>query len=111
MGGHLVSVPILVNMLIEPLRNGESPARTRAKESLVSYGASAVEPLIAVLQTGTSRQIADAIIILGKIGDPRAIEPLIAMLNAPNLLFRMNAAQALGGFNSPVVVEVLLSSL
>ena len=101
----------LISVLIDSLNDKNSQVRSKAKNSLVACGVSAVEPLITVLSTGTPRQAADAICVLGKIGDPRAIEPLINMLNAPNLLFRMNAAEALGGLQTPRVVEALLSAV
>ena len=103
--------PTPISALIDSLNDKNSQARIKAKASLVACGASAVEPLIAVLATGTPRQVADAISALGKIGDSRAIEPLINMLHTSNLFFRMTAAEALGGLQSPIVVEALLGAV
>jgi hypothetical protein len=52
------------------------PARTMAADALVAFGAAAVEPLIAELQSESAQRRGAAAEILGLIGDPRAIPAL-----------------------------------
>lgn len=100
-----------VSMLIDALCDKNLSSRIRVKENLVACGSAAVEPLIALLASGTACQAADAITILGKIGDDRAVDPLLRVLSGPNLLFRISAAQALGGLKSSRAVEGLMKAL
>ena len=55
------------------------PARSIAADALVAFGAAAVEPLVAELQSESTQQRGAAAEILGRIGDRRAIPALEAL--------------------------------
>jgi len=61
----------------------------------VSYGASAVEPLISALKDEDRTVRLLAAVILGKIKDTRAVEPLIAALKDEDECVQQEAARAL----------------
>ena len=65
-------------------------------EQCINVGASAVEPLIAVLKDNDRGVRASAADALGQIGDTRAAEPLIAVLQDGDRGVRTSAVIALG---------------
>ena len=106
-----MSVPDNLDALLQQLDGNDVLIRLAVHDRLIAYGAAVVEPLIALLRDGTTKQAACAITVLGAIGDHRAIEPLIGMLHASHVLIRMNAAKALSSFGEPAVLTALLDSL
>src|SRR5258708_22245729 len=103
--------PDNIDVLLQQLDGNDVFARLAVHERLIAYGAADVEPLIALLRDGTTKQAACAITVLGAIGDHRAVEPLIGMLQAAHVLLRMNAAKALSSFDEPAVITALLGGL
>ena len=106
-----MSSPDNIDALLQELDGNDVFARLAVHERLIAYGAVVVEPLIALLRDGTTKQAACAITVLGAIGDRQAIEPLVGMLHASHVLLRMNAAKALSSFDEPAVITALLEGL
>lgn len=98
-----------ISSLIEQLNQPEETLAIRQR--LVAYGSASVEPLIAICESGSPLQTANAIVVLGEIGDRRAIDVLIRSLAHKSLLCRINAAQILGSFDDACVVQALLDHL
>jgi HEAT repeat protein len=84
-----------IHELIQALEDKSVTIRRRAIRALEKAGPSAVEPLIAALQSEKSRARAGAAEALGKIKDSRAVEPLTAALEDENADVRNSAARAL----------------
>jgi HEAT repeat protein len=83
-----------------------------AREHLIVLGRPIVPELLALLDSGTDRQVANAVIVLGNIAEPQCIEKLIDLLHHhSNLVVRSNAAKALSVFTDPRVAEALIYSL
>src|SRR5579859_7544718 len=106
-----MSAPDNINALLQELDGNDVIARLAVHKRLVAYGTIAVDPLIALLRDGTTKQAACAITVLGAIADRRAVAPLIGMLHASHVLLRMNAAKALSSFDEPAVITALLEGL
>lgn len=82
------------------------------RSELINLGSPIVEPLISATLTGTVKQIANAIIVMGEIGDTRFLDSLCALLqHHENIVIRSNAAKILGNFPSGQAVETLISKL
>jgi HEAT repeat protein len=78
-------------------------------DQCISFGAAAVNPLIAILtDTRVSVMAATA---LGKIGDVRAVEPLIPLLRYSDENIRYTAIEALGSIADPRAVVPLIDVL
>ncbi|MCL5284129.1 MAG: HEAT repeat domain-containing protein [Armatimonadetes bacterium] len=72
----------------------------------------AVEPLISAIDGASDMALLEeAVVALGKIGDPRAIPCLERALRDSYLSVRQRAAWALGRIGGPVVIEVLTSAV
>ena len=106
-----MSTPETIESLLQELDGNDVMTRIAVQKRLLACGDAAVEPLIALLSTGSIKQAACAITVLGAGGDRRAMDPLIKMLQAAHVLLRMNAAKALVKFNEPQVIAALLESL
>ncbi|MGA3058362.1 MAG: HEAT repeat domain-containing protein [Candidatus Limnocylindrales bacterium] len=86
-------------------RTGWSPDRSAAGASYwiakrqwskcLEIGAPAVRPLLWALRSDDERGRAEAAMVLGRIGDPRAVEPLYAALNDSDENVRHQVAKAL----------------
>lgn len=97
--------------LIEDLDTTDIGLNQDAQARLVILGVSVMERLISVLQTGSIRQRANAVLVLGKIGDAKAIDSLCALSVDPSLAVRVNCASALGLIDKPRVVSFLIDWL
>ncbi|MBW2668469.1 MAG: HEAT repeat domain-containing protein, partial [Deltaproteobacteria bacterium] len=79
---------------------------------LIKIGASAVEPLVAVLQDGNSSPLyCETIKALGVIKDKRAVEPLLNVLRDNKIHLREEVVKALGQIGGKTVVKPLISML
>ncbi len=90
------AVPVLVDALRQPGRSSEE--RNMLAESLGMLDASAVAPLVALLDTKDGATLIDTIHALGRIGDKRAIPGLryVAVRNDENPTVRDAALKAIG---------------
>ncbi len=79
---------------------------------LIKIGASAVEPLVAVLQDRNSSPLyCETIKALGVIKDKRAVEPLLNVLRDNKIHLREEVVKALGQIGGKTVVKPLISML
>ena len=103
------------NRSIDRLGNYDTFAAKAAQAALVQLGASAVQPVSAMLsRTGVLPQARECLArVLGKIGDPRAVESLIYVLENPYeaVQVRYGAVLALGEIGDPRAVEPLIATL
>jgi len=83
-------------------------ANTAARLKLIELGSEAVPDLIEVAQDPTHLGRADAIEILGRIGDPRAV-PVLLAIEDPN--YARVRIEALGQIEDPRTLPVLLEAL
>jgi HEAT repeat protein len=97
--------------LIAKLDSRDIDKITQARTALVQLGSSVLEPLIDLLQQGSNYQIANAVVVLGQITDPRCVVPLIRISNHPNLIVRTNLAKALGNFDDIRAKQTLMNML
>jgi HEAT repeat protein len=84
-----------IDWLIADLGDQDIAISLLAQQALATLGPAAVQPLIAALGSENTRQTAAAVIVLGKLGDPRARSSLMALFDHPAAVVRMNAARAL----------------
>lgn len=89
--------------------DGSDPSA--AREEIARQGALAVAPLQALLKSGTPKQAANAVLILGELAGPEVLPDLLGMLQHSSLLVRMNTAQVLGSLPAPETVAALLKAL
>jgi len=83
-----------------------------ASSELVNMGASAVKPLLAVLEAENVNIRKGAARTLGRIGEYQAVEPLINILKEDSdSNVRKSAAIALGDIGNPQAVEPLIDAL
>ena len=85
------------------------PDSTAVRAAVVSFGAQAVEPLLAVIH-GEDR-VRGPIRALAEIGDRRAVEPLRAMLKGYDPVGRVEAAVALVKLGDSQAIEVAFEAL
>lgn len=85
----------------------------KAADELVKIGEAAVEPLIETLNIGSGRPAENAVLVLARIGTPKAMEAVIGALKDPNLhhRFRTHAAMALGDTGSEDFIVPLIEAL
>lgn len=104
--------PVVVNSLIELLKDKDSSIRSKSAEALGEIGDKrAVEPLIAIIRDEDSwvrMAVAEA---LGKIKDPKAVEPLISLLKDEDSWVKIRAIEALMAFKDQRTVDPLISTL
>ncbi|RPJ53886.1 MAG: HEAT repeat domain-containing protein [Methanobacteriota archaeon] len=96
--------------LIAMLRDKNRSIREAAAESLQRIGTPAVESLCQALNDENVHVRANAIVVLGKIGDRRATESLCRTLAADRELARY-AAEALGDLRDTAALEPLIQAL
>ncbi|HKV83559.1 MAG TPA: HEAT repeat domain-containing protein [Ktedonobacterales bacterium] len=100
-----------LTQLIQALVDGPWQQRMAASKALLTFGAAAVEPLLALLEDGSPR-VADArpdiIATLGLLGDTRALAPLIAQLRASRAETRQAAVNALANLRDPTAIAPLI---
>ena len=97
--------------LIGALAAKEQEVRLTCRDSLVTLGSDAVEPLIAALTNKvafTRRHAAEA---LGELGDARAAGPLLALIGDDHRQVRMAAMYAVGKVKDPIATEPLMKEL
>jgi len=102
--------PIAIDPLICALEDPAYLVRAEAGRALSKIGASAVEPLIAVLQNNNSHGRGSAAAALGRIKDERAVGPLVTALKDRDSELRSQAATALSNIGRPAV-DPLLAAL
>jgi HEAT repeat protein len=85
----------------------------KAADELVEIGEAAVEPLIKIVNVGSGRPSENAILVLARIGTPKAMDTVIGALKNPGFDFRVRgyAAMALGDTESEDHVVVLIEAL
>lgn len=96
-----------IEHLISLLNNQAWRIREEAVKALVKVGEPAVMPLLALLKGGKGNH-ADAVRILGRIGDRRAVEPLIDALYTKNVHLTQEAVQGLGSIGDSRAVQPLI---
>ena len=102
---------VTIQDLLAELATRDIDTINRARNTLVQLGTPAVASLISLLRYGTTHQIANAIVVLGRIGDPQCIDGLLALQQHPNLIIRSNLAKSLGCFQDKQVVQTLIDML
>jgi HEAT repeat protein len=101
------AIPELIQLLAEK----DYMLPSLAASTLVSIGAPAVEPLLAVLFVSPMQRRANAAEALGRIRDLRALEPLQAACGDRWPSMRRAAATALGYLGDPRATATLLALL
>ncbi len=96
-----------VDGLVQQLAENDGVTRERARRSLVTLGAAAVEPLLVALTSKKSRVRYEAAMCLRDLGDRRAIDGLVEALADRTFEVRWVAAEALIGIGRGVVPAVL----
>ncbi len=97
-----------IEPLLAALGDDDISVRQYATRSLIKFNRSAVEPLIAYLESATPVAAAGAILALGDIGDKRALDVLLRQVDGPN---RKEAFLALGKLRDPSAESALASGL
>lgn len=108
---EMIGSPRAMNALLLALQDEDASVWYAAAIALASYGATVLEPLLALLGEETSNEWAKVAYALGKIGDPRAVEPLLTVLRNGDQRTRLYAIKALGEIRDPRAIESLLPSL
>jgi HEAT repeat protein len=97
--------------MVEALRDTVGTAGPAITWVLGSFGAPAVEPLLAALEDENGNVRMTAAGSLGRISDVRAVEPLIAALGDADVTVGAEAATALGSIGDARAVEPLIGVL
>lgn len=100
-----------IGALIGALSAKEQEVRLTCRDSLVTLGSEAVEPLIGGLTNKspfTRRHSAEA---LGELADARAAAPLLAAMGDEHRQVRLAAMYAVGKVKDPIATEPLLAEL
>ena len=100
-----------VQELITDLNSLDTNIRFEAREALIAIGSGAVAPLLGTLKSDEIRQSADAVSVLGTIGNEEAIPYLLEMRLHPNVLMRINSAEALGKLGDEQIKDYLIDWL
>jgi len=94
--------------LAERITDRVSYVRLAALRALSQLGPSGTSRLERMLATGSMDERAAIVELFGRSGDPARIPALLASLKAEEDAVRRAAAEALGNFNEPRVIEGLL---
>src|SRR5258707_3183519 len=105
-----MTTPPTVDKLITALDSSDVEVREAAKTALRKMGPDAVEPLIATMQTKTSRACWEAARVLSLIDDPRWIAPMEAALTSCAPLLGQVAVAALEPLGY-VVAQAMIDAL
>jgi len=100
-----------IGALIGALSAKEQEVRLTCRDSLVTLGPAAVDPLIGALTNKspfTRRHSAEA---LGELRDARAAQPLLALLGDEHRQVRLAAMYAVGKVADPIATQPLLAEL
>ena len=108
--GIVRGVPMLV-LRVRRNTQGTLPDYQSVGDLIVPLGASAVPPLIELLQHGDADVQELAIKTLVRLADARAVEPLIAALSAEDEVLRREAARVLALLRDARAVEPLIATL
>lgn len=100
-----------VEPLIASLRSGSRQVRRRASRALAALGELSLESLSEALDDPVVRVRASACEALGELGRPAALPALIARLDDEHPEVRLAAVEALRRLGSPAAVEPLIRSL
>ena len=96
-----------VDGLVQQLGENDGVTRERARRSLVTLGASAVEPLLVALKSKKSRVRYEAAMCLRDLSDRHAIDGLVEALADRTFEVRWVSAEALITIGRAVVPAVL----
>jgi hypothetical protein len=107
--GHL-GAPEAVEPLLAAMTDGRAP-RTIAGGALILIGPSAVPELQRLAESPDPALAAEAVELVGVLGDAGDAEPLIAMLEHPAARVRAAAAQALGRLGAEEAAAALRRAL
>jgi hypothetical protein len=97
--------------LLGSLEDDNPDVRQAALDGLGRYGASAVEPLKALLKRETVPEVRVAALqLLGQVGEEEAVDVLRTILRDRDLQIRVAAVEALGHVGSPSATEALIKA-
>ncbi len=104
---------VTLRSLLTILATGTHEELKAARRALAASGDEALAPLLALLRTGSERQVANAVLVLGDLASPDAIEPLLALLSGHHhVIVRCNVAEVMGKFaHNPRIVEELIAAV
>ncbi|MAS33598.1 MAG: hypothetical protein CL610_06310 [Anaerolineaceae bacterium] len=97
--------------IVAALYSSDEKVQSAAATALVYIGASAIEPLLMLLNQKDRRVRLLAIAALGEIGTIQIVNPLVSLLDDTDFEIRRNVAVALGQVRTPIVVEPLVALL
>lgn len=103
-----------INKAIENLESKKGTIKRQAKKDLISWGETAVEPLLAVVKDWKQRPAdlrVECVDILGEMKDRRAVPVIISVLDEDRMTMRYNAARALGKIGDNRAVPNLIKLL
>jgi HEAT repeat protein len=101
-----------IEPLVAQLGRGWPDANVQIALALAKLGTESLEPLLAALRDGKSRNTREcAAMALGLLRDGRAVEPLITALDDNDQMVYQAAAKALGVIGDPRAIAPLISRL
>lgn len=100
-----------IEKLIARLDDTDIFVQLDARDMLVTMPDKAIPPAIKLLEYGTPRQIANAIIIIGDVGDTSTASYLLPFLSDKDLMIRINAARAIGEVGNRDMIPMILDAL
>lgn len=105
--------PVLVEFLIELLKDGDERIRHASCQALGDIGdPNALKPLAEIALNDWDYDTRKAAIqSLSELGDENALEPLIKLLEDNNVVIQKRAAWALGRMNNKKAIKPLQTSL
>jgi HEAT repeat protein len=98
----------VIKLLVQALGEESGIASDRAAELLVRLAPESIEDLVAELRTGSAP--ADAVYVLGRIGDPSTRDALVEALGHRDARVRAEGAAALAELEDPEAVKPLLQA-
>jgi HEAT repeat protein len=102
--------PEVIFSLVKVLETTEDPdLATIVADSLANLGKSAVDALIELLCRSNSTLLVTR--ALARIRCQEAIEPLLSVVNNPDVAVRTVAIEALGSFQDPRIIPILIAAL
>ncbi|MFC1854914.1 HEAT repeat domain-containing protein [Thermodesulfobacteriota bacterium] len=87
--------PIAIDALIEAMKDKDEVLKVSALDSLETLGALAIDPLITALENKDWSIRNSAVILLGKLDDPKIIQHLVKRLKDEDWVIRKEAAETL----------------
>ncbi len=95
------------DQLVSDLADASSAVRRKAAYRLVDQGSTAVEPLIAAMDSGSDTLRYIGAQVLGRIGSPRAENALRALAHDPNTHIAKEAVLALSKIHVPALLDTV----